>query len=162
MMQSCLGENGLLYTSYVPFYLHGLISIPDWISKHMFDKVRVEIIYPFPNFNGCTVEVWEWISNFIPKVIMGLITYPCWYYNSIQVSKRGLWSIYKSTDIMLAGTKPVYHIKIPVTFLLPITNSKYHYHRKCWERRIVWTHPVFKDSFMMINPQCFSCIITDN
>ena len=24
-----------------------------------------EITYPFPNFNGATVEVWEWISNFI-------------------------------------------------------------------------------------------------
>ena len=30
--------------------------------------------YPFPNFNGATVEVWEWISNFIPH----FITYPCW------------------------------------------------------------------------------------
>ena len=25
-----------------------------------------EITYPFPNFNGRTVEAWEWISNFIP------------------------------------------------------------------------------------------------
>ena len=25
-----------------------------------------EIIYPFPNLNGATVEVWEWISNFTP------------------------------------------------------------------------------------------------
>ena len=24
-----------------------------------------EITYPFPKFNGITVEVWEWISNFI-------------------------------------------------------------------------------------------------
>ena len=23
----------------------------------------VEIIYPFPNFNGATIEVWEWNSN---------------------------------------------------------------------------------------------------
>ena len=23
-----------------------------------------EITYPFPNFNGATVEGWEWISNF--------------------------------------------------------------------------------------------------
>ena len=28
------------------------------------DKVWDEITYPFPNFNGCTIEVWEWISNF--------------------------------------------------------------------------------------------------
>ena len=25
------------------------------------------ITYPFPYFNGCTVEIWEWISNFIPR-----------------------------------------------------------------------------------------------
>ena len=37
-----------------------------------------EIIYPFPNFNGCTIEVWEWISNFTPHFIMDVITYPCW------------------------------------------------------------------------------------
>ena len=29
-------------------------------------KVCDEITYPIPNFNGATVEVWEWISNFIP------------------------------------------------------------------------------------------------
>ena len=33
-------------------------------------KVWDEITYPFPNFNGCTVEVWEWISKFIPHFIM--------------------------------------------------------------------------------------------
>ena len=26
-----------------------------------------EILYPFPNFNGGTVEVWKWLSNFIPQ-----------------------------------------------------------------------------------------------
>ena len=42
-------------------------------------KVRDEIIYLFPNFNGCTVEVWEWISNFIPPFItfiMNVINHP--------------------------------------------------------------------------------------
>ena len=28
------------------------------------------------NLSGCTVEVCEWISNFIPQFIMGVITYP--------------------------------------------------------------------------------------
>ena len=37
-----------------------------------------EITYPFPNFNSCTVEVWKWISNFIPHYTMDIITYPCW------------------------------------------------------------------------------------
>ena len=37
--------------------------------------------YPFTNFanfNGCTVEVWEWISNFIPHYTRCVIAYPCW------------------------------------------------------------------------------------
>ena len=38
-------------------------------------NVRDEITYPFPNFNGCTIEVWKWISNFIQHFIMGIITY---------------------------------------------------------------------------------------
>ena len=51
-------------TSRGPFYWHGLTLIPAWISNHMPCKVSDEIICPFPNFNGCTVEVWEWVSNF--------------------------------------------------------------------------------------------------
>ena len=39
---------------------------------------NTEITYPFPNFNGANVEVWEWISDFILHIIMGVITYPCW------------------------------------------------------------------------------------
>ena len=39
-------------------------------------KVWDEITYPFPNFNGCIVEVCEWISNFIPYCISVIITYP--------------------------------------------------------------------------------------
>ena len=35
-----------------------------WISNYNHYNVWDEISYPFPNFNGATVEVWEWISNF--------------------------------------------------------------------------------------------------
>ena len=37
-----------------------------------------EITYPFLNFNGATVEVYEWISNFLPYFTGHAITYPCW------------------------------------------------------------------------------------
>ena len=36
-------------------------------------KLWDEITYAFPNLNGCTVEVWEWISNIIPYFIMDVI-----------------------------------------------------------------------------------------
>ena len=44
----------------------------------MLSKVWGEITYPFLNFNGAAVEGKEWISNFIPHIIMGVITYPYW------------------------------------------------------------------------------------
>ena len=31
--------------------------------------------YSFPNFNGCSVEVWEWIDNFIPHITGHVITW---------------------------------------------------------------------------------------
>ena len=32
----------------------------------MLSNMLDEITYEFPNFKGATVEVWEWISNFMP------------------------------------------------------------------------------------------------
>ena len=41
--------------------------------------MRDETTSPFQNFfNGCTVEVWKWISKFIQHYMMDVITYPCW------------------------------------------------------------------------------------
>ena len=37
----------------------------------MWDKITC----PFPNFNGTTVEVWEWVSNFISHFTGHVITY---------------------------------------------------------------------------------------
>ena len=47
------------------------------MSNYIHYKEWDEITYPFLNFNGATVEVYEWISNFIPYIIMDVITYPC-------------------------------------------------------------------------------------
>ena len=58
----------------VPYYtdllelilLNGLISIAAWINNYIYHKMSDETAYLYPNFNGAAVEVWEWISNFIP------------------------------------------------------------------------------------------------
>ena len=71
----------ILHMSYNMFMLpcyHSLTLISAWISNHMSYTVWDEITYPFPNFNGVTVGVWEWMSNFIPHFIMGVITNPYW------------------------------------------------------------------------------------
>ena len=79
------------YLSLGPFYLHGLIWVSAWISNYIHFKVWGEMTYPFPNFNGCTVEVWEWISNFMPHFIGHVITYPCWdLYNHASAVAIGL------------------------------------------------------------------------
>ena len=59
MSMSCLAPDvaGDWGASWGPFYKHGLTLIPAWISNHMSSKVWDEITYPFPNFNGCPVEV---------------------------------------------------------------------------------------------------------
>ena len=68
-----------------------------------FSKVCFEITYPFPNFNGCTVEVWEWI-------LIHPTFYNGFYYLSMlgfklnHVSKRGHRYIWWSwTYLWLVG-----------------------------------------------------------
>ena len=41
-------------------------------------KMWDEITYQFPNFISATIEVWEWISNFILHFITDVISYSCW------------------------------------------------------------------------------------
>ena len=72
------GISATRWQTWSPFYKHGLTLITAWISNHMSSKVWEEITHPFPNFNGATVEVWEWLSNFIPNFTMDIITYPCY------------------------------------------------------------------------------------
>ena len=43
-----------------------LTLIPACINKQMPSKMWYEITYPFLNFNGAPVEVYEWITNFTP------------------------------------------------------------------------------------------------
>ena len=52
----------------------GYTLFPAWIGNYIQYKVSDEIIYPFPNFNGTAVEVWEWINNFIPHFNGHVIT----------------------------------------------------------------------------------------
>ena len=63
-----------------PFYQHGLTLILAWIGNDI-QYTRIvwnKITYSFPNFSGATVEVWEWISDFIPHFTWHVITCQCW------------------------------------------------------------------------------------
>ena len=63
---------------FCPLLLICFNLIPAWISNYVHDKVWNEMTYTLPNFSGCTVEVWEWISNFIPHFTGHMIAYSCW------------------------------------------------------------------------------------
>ena len=56
---------------------HGLILILAWISTRMASKVWDEITYPSQTSTVHTVDVWEWMSNFIPHFIIDVIIHPC-------------------------------------------------------------------------------------
>ena len=82
--------------SFGPFYLHGLTSIPAWISIQIHYKEQKEIIYSFPNIKGATIDVWEWISNLYPKLDSG-----CNYLLRLKLnhaSKRDSLCFVKQTD----------------------------------------------------------------
>ena len=78
-------------------------------------KTWNEITYPLQNLNGCPVEVWKWISNFIPHLIMDVITitYPCldWIYSILaKVAAEPQW-IDSNWWQLCPG--PRFNIKIP-------------------------------------------------
>ena len=60
--------------------------------------MRNEITYLFPNFNNCTVEIWELKNYLISHFIMDVITYPCCPYTwSVPVKgAQGAVSIRKT------------------------------------------------------------------
>ena len=61
-----------------PLYSHGYTLIPARISNYIHCKMWDGITNPFTNFNSATVEVWEWVNNFIPYFPGHVIAYPCW------------------------------------------------------------------------------------
>ena len=55
-------------------------------------KVWDEVTNSFPNFNDCTVEVWEWTSNFIPQLMIDVICLSMMELKLIYVIKEGPWN----------------------------------------------------------------------
>ena len=92
----CLIQHTVSFSLYFDFFVVVLWfpmgfmwSSEAMISNYNHYKVWDEITYPFSNFNGGTVEVWDWMCNFIPRFIMEVITYS--WAKLIHVSKRDPW-----------------------------------------------------------------------
>ena len=89
-----------------PFHLYGLTLIPSWIGNYIHYIVWSEITYPFPNCNGGTVEVWEWINDFNP------------YFTCDYLSMLGLKLIHVSKEV------PASLIKIRCKYKNATTDSQ--------------------------------------
>ena len=69
----------------------------------------LKITNRFPNFSGCTVEAWEWISNFTPH-FMDVIIYSCCGLKLFYVSKGGpggYWTNKTIADSIHWRLKPI-------------------------------------------------------
>ena len=59
------------------FSWYGSTLLPAWVNNYMPIEVLDGMTYPFWNFSGHAVDVWNWISNSIAYPMMGVINYPC-------------------------------------------------------------------------------------
>ena len=59
------------------------------ISNYIHYKVWYKITYTFIKFKDVTLEIWEWIRNFIHS-LGHVITYPCWEYSESMLVKGPL------------------------------------------------------------------------
>ena len=80
--------------------------IPAWISNHMTNKVWDEITYPFPNFNGATIDVLGMNKLFHPTIYNGCDYISTLGLKLIYVSKGATnmwWRMYLEKISGLAG-----------------------------------------------------------
>ena len=93
------------------------------------------INHSFSNFNGCTVEVREWTSNF--NHTGHVMTYPCLDLRLIHVSKRGKLWVLSWCDI----TYPRHNVYLPIPRCKYMCiHSRHHYRSPssdtgCWHTR---------------------------
>ena len=83
---------------------------PSMDEYHMLGKVQDEISYPFPNFNGCIDKVWEWINNFIPHIIIGVISLSMPELKLIYVSKKGPGRHSQSPAMMTSSNGNIFRV----------------------------------------------------
>ena len=80
--------NTVMVTSWDPFYWRGLTLIPAWISNYICYKVWDEMTFQFLNINCATVDVWQWICNFIQHFTGHMVSYPCWDFSQSVLVKQ--------------------------------------------------------------------------
>ena len=70
------------------------------------------------NLNGCTIKVWEWMSNFAPHVTRCMINYPCWDLNQYVLV---IWDLDLQVRRSDWNRTMGYHYDSPRGLLTPFT-----------------------------------------
>ena len=134
-----------LYLTLAPqwFRKHGPI-LPTWIDFSLHHKGWGEIIYPFSNFNGGTIEVWGWVSYFTPHlpwiwlfIHAEIKVNLCWWRppGDHKWSARlvcGNQLIYQSANIILSWHEWLWLIS-PWTKLPPFLRRYFQIHFRGWK-----------------------------
>ena len=85
------------------FYRSDKSQNKTWISNHTLTKLRGETTYPFLSFNGCTVEVWEWIRNFSLTHYDGCNYLSILGFYLIYISEMGPWEQHMKRCFMVCN-----------------------------------------------------------
>ena len=97
-----------------------LILNPAWISNYFHYKVRDKMTYSFPNSNGAAIEVYKWITHFIPHIVKSVITERSPWSSVYTQSILCLLKLVPEDLIAFCATKsnsiPVVSFSICVTF----------------------------------------------
>ena len=125
-----------------PFCYYGLTFIQTWTRNHIPSMVWDEITYSFSNFKGATVEVWQWISDCIPDLIMDGFTYTCCDWNR-SILVKGAQEEYgknqpKSIDNNMRQRENWVHNSWDVTRKLFPLDDVIMYSLKSWNGLFVW------------------------
>ena len=84
----------------------------------MLSKAWSGITYPFPIFNGYTVEIWEWISNFTPHfILMSLLLHAWTKVNPCKRVPRRPLTL--TLHVMLPQSTSLYLLKYSAALIRP-------------------------------------------
>ena len=106
----------------------------------MASKVWDNFFYQFPNFNGSTIEVWEWISNLIPhsfnSLAPGKFEWNFRYVIFKQISMIDYWGI--SCEIALIWMSLDFSdgLSTLVQVMAWCRQATSHYMSQCWPRSL--------------------------
>ena len=100
------------------------------ISYYIHHEVWDGIAYPFPNFNGATVDVLVWKDNSIPRFTGHLINYLCWDYTILV--KGTLLKKLRHTSILISLLSLLSQLVLPSHCKWSSIETRYHSTTYCF------------------------------